>query len=102
MLKITNNFNEINKDENAVVYFTAEWCAPCKQLKPQYAKVSVIDGNSNYYMVDVDEVGAAVLEKYNLKSIPQIFVMNKGEIIKSITGRTSSEILLELGKNNEA
>lgn len=101
MLKITNNFDEIDKDENAVVYFTAEWCNPCKQLKPQYARVAVIDADTSYYMVDVDEAGANIIEKYNLKSIPQIFVMNKGNIVKAVIGRTSNDILLELGKNNE-
>ena len=101
MLKITNDFDEISNDENAIVYFTAEWCNPCKQLKPHYAKVAVVDPDSDYYLVDVDQIGAQLLEKYNLKSIPQIFVMNKGEIVKLILGRTSNDILKELGKNNE-
>lgn len=98
MLKITNSFEDINQEENAVVYFTADWCQPCKQLKPQYAKVAVADPESNYYMVDVDKIDLELLNKYGLKSVPQIFVMNKGEIEKPVLARTSSEILDELGR----
>jgi len=89
-------------DEHAVVYFTAEWCNPCKQLKPQYAKAAVIDAETSYYMVDVDQVGSEYLQKYSIQSIPQVFEMNKGIINKKIVGKTSEEILKEMGKNNAA
>ena len=93
---------EIINQEHAVVYFSAEWCGPCKQLKPQYAKAAVIDKDTLYYVVDVDKIGAEYLNQYNIQSIPQIFEMNKGIINKKITGKTSDAILTEMGKNNAA
>ena len=54
MLKITDNMQEIAAEENAVVYFTASWCQPCKQLKPIYAKAGMTDENTNYFVVDID------------------------------------------------
>lgn len=96
MLKVTNDVQEFIEEDECVVYFTAEWCGPCKQLKPQYGKVSVMDPETNYYMVDVDKMDAAMLDYYSLKSIPQIFVMQKGEIVKSILSRKAEEILGEL------
>lgn len=98
MLKITNDVTEFQSEDKCVVYFTAEWCAPCKQLKPQYGKVSVLDTETNYYMVDVDKVKESILDSYNLKSIPQIFVMQKGNIAKTIMSRKAEDILEELGK----
>lgn len=98
MLKITDDFNEINQDENAVVYFTASWCQPCKALKPQYGKVAVSDPNTNYYMVDVDKIDKEILNKYNIMSVPQIFILNRGELVKPILGRTSQDILTEVGE----
>ena len=98
MLKITNDVKEFQAENECVVYFTSEWCGPCKQLKPQYGKVSVVDSETNYYMVDVDQMGSEAINKYNLKSIPQIFVMQKGEITKAIMGRKAEDILEELDK----
>lgn len=97
MLKISNDIEEIKQQEHAVVYFTAEWCNPCKQLKPHYAKVAVIDSDTNYYLVDVDQIPAQYLTEYSIQSVPQIFEMNNGTITKKIIGRTSDAILSELG-----
>lgn len=95
MLKITNDINEFKAEDKCVVYFTAEWCGPCKQLKPQYGKVSVTDPDTNYYMLDVDKIPTDELSYYNIQSIPQVFVMKKGEIAKVIKSRTADGILLE-------
>jgi thioredoxin 1 len=98
LLKITNDVKEFQSEDECVVYFTAEWCNPCKQLKPHYGKVSVIDPETNYYLVDVDKMSPKTISDYNLKSIPQIFVMKKGEIVDTIESRTAEAILEELGK----
>lgn len=98
MLKITNDVKDFIDEDQCVVYFTAEWCNPCKQLKPHYGKVAVIDSQTNYYMVDIDKIDRSTIEYYGLKSIPQIFLMNKGDVVKPIMGRTSQAILLEMGK----
>ena len=57
-----------------------------------------MDPETNYYMVDVDKVDPSLLDYYNIKSIPQIFKMNKGEISDVIESRTADSILEELGK----
>jgi thioredoxin 1 len=98
MLIISNDMEEIVSQENAIVYFTAEWCNPCKQLKPHYGKVAVIDAETNYYLVDVDQIPMQYLEKFGIKSVPQIFEMNNGAIVRKIEGKTSDAILSELGK----
>ena len=98
MLKITNDVKEFIDEDECIVYFTADWCNPCKQLKPHYGKVSVMDPETNYYLVDVDKIDASTVEYYGIKSIPQIFLMNKGEIVDRIESRTAESILEELGK----
>lgn len=93
---------EIINQDNAVVAFTAEWCMPCKQLKPQFAKASVLDNDTPYYVVDVDKVDPIHLTTYGIQTIPQVFEMNKGIINKKVNGKTAQAILLELGKDNAA
>ena len=98
MLKITDDVKEFQSENECIVYFTANWCNPCKQLKPHYGKVSVMDPETNYYMIDVDKIDPKVIEYYNIKSIPQIFVMQKGKITDVVQSRTAESILEELGK----
>ena len=98
MLKITNNVSEFQSEDECVVYFTADWCNPCKQLKPHYGRLSVIDPETNYYLVDVDKIDPKMIQLYSIQSIPQVFVMQKGKIIETITSRTTETILEELGK----
>lgn len=102
MLKITNDMEEIISQGNAVVAFTASWCQPCKALKPQFAKAAVVDKDTPYYVVDVDQIGTEYINQYSIQSIPQVFEMNNGFIEKKITGKTSDAILSQLGKNNAA
>jgi thiol-disulfide isomerase/thioredoxin len=93
MLKITNDMNEVLGSSNAVAYFTASWCQPCKALKPQFAKAGMSDEINNYFVIDVDEVDSSYLDLYNIKSVPTVFKMNKGAVLKRITAKTSEDIL---------
>jgi thioredoxin 1 len=96
MLEITNDMDKISQDERAIVYFSAEWCGPCKQLKPQYAKLALQDESKNYYVVDVDKIDSKYLNKYSIKSIPQIFLMNNGEEVKRLLGRNYEDLNAEI------
>lgn len=85
--------DEVLGSNNAVAYFTATWCQPCKALKPQFAKAGLADEMNNYFVIDVDEVDSSYLDLYNIKSVPTIFKMDKGAVLKRISARTSEEIL---------
>jgi thioredoxin 1 len=96
MFKIVDNIEEVLNEESAVLYFTATWCQPCKQLKPIYAKAAVKDNNNNYYVVDVDSIDSEYLTEYNIKSVPTILKLNNGVIKKTITSRTEEEIIKQV------
>ena len=96
MIKITEDMEEVISTENAIAYFTAEWCSPCKQLKPQMAKAGIEDENHTYFVIDVDKIDSSYLDTYNIKSVPRVIKMNKGVIQKEIGSRTSAEIIKEI------
>ena len=99
MIDVTGDINKALSEEQSVVYFTASWCQPCKQLKPIYAQAGMKD-NNKYYVIDVDTIDKEYLERYNIRSIPTIFLMKKGEIQKTITARTADEIISQVNLMN--
>jgi thioredoxin 1 len=60
-----------------VMYFSADWCGPCKVFKPIVQQVSQELGISvNYINVDYD---ASFTQKYSITSVPTIMITNDQE-----------------------
>lgn len=100
MLKVTNDVTEFVTGD--VIYFSAGWCQPCKQLKPEYARASVRDSDHNYYLFDVDEVsqnseGVTLMQRLSVQSIPALFVVTDIGFEK-ITARKADKIVDEVSR----
>mgnify|MGYP003333397766 FL=1 len=93
MIDVTGDIEKALSLDSSVVYFTASWCQPCKQLKPIYAKAGMSDSKNQYFIIDIDTIDNKYLERYNIKSVPTLFLMNKEEVIKTITARTAEKII---------
>lgn len=98
MIKITNDMDEVVLSNNAVAYFTAIWCQPCKQLKPIYAKAGMQDQMNDYFVIDVDSIDKEYLDLYNIKSVPTIFKLKRGAIKKVITARNTEDIIKQVNE----
>jgi len=93
MIDVTGDIEKALSLDSSVIYFTASWCQPCKQLKPIYAKAGMSDSKNQYFIIDIDTIDNKYLERYNIKSVPTLFLMNKEEVIKTITARTAEKII---------
>ena len=96
MLEITNDMDSIVGKEKSVIAFTATWCQPCKAMKPHFAKLGMQDENNNYFVVDVDQIPEHYLQKFNIKSVPQVLVLDRGEQMASLSGRTFDTLKEEM------
>ena len=77
----------------AMLYFTADWCAPCVELKKYvFSDRRVAEASRrliNVY-IDVDRNYDAIAA-YKVRSIPAIFFLNPGgEIVSSYSGDRSA------------
>ena len=92
-----NNFKAeaIEKKGIAVVDFWAEWCGPCRLIKPIIEQLSEEYNQSEDITIgklDVD-TNQEVSMKYGIRSIPTILIFKDGEIVDKHVGVTSKEAL---------
>ena len=84
--------NEI-KNKRILVDFYASWCGPCKMMSEVFEEIKdKID--FDILKVDVDKF-PEIASKYNIFSIPTIYLLDNSEIKKSHTGYLNSKELLE-------
>jgi len=78
----TETFSDIIQgDKPVLVDFSAEWCQPCKLMKPILQELHEKMGNEiRIIKVDIDQSPAAS-SFYNVTSVPTLMVFQKGNIL---------------------
>ena len=78
----TETFGEIIKgDKPVLVDFFAEWCGPCKMMKPVLEELRQKMGdNIRIIKVDIDKSPAAS-SAFNVTSVPTLILFQKGNIL---------------------
>lgn len=59
-----------------MLYFTADWCQPCKQMKPKVQKLAD-DAGKTMRVINIDSE-SKVAAAYGVQTVPTVFFMKSG------------------------
>ena len=78
----------LSSDVPIILQAGADWCGPCKMLKPMMIQVSKeFEGKVQYIYMDVDKF-PDVAQMLDIQSIPKSFLIYKGDLVDSMSGAT--------------
>lgn len=77
----------------AAYYFTADWCGPCKKVRPVVEQINQ-DSTIKFQLVDVDSE-LELVRAFEIKSVPTFILIKDGEVVNRTTGAKTKQELLE-------
>lgn len=94
------NFNELIQSHKPVLIdFYAEWCTPCKMMKPRLLEVAeVIGEKAKIVTVDVDKE-KKLTERFRIQSVPTLIIFKDGKQLWRQSGIISANALIKLLKD---
>ena len=82
---------------NMILYFTADWCNPCKQTRPIVEELNREQIMAKFFIIDVDsEVEMA--QDFEIRSVPTFVVIKDNKEVHRVTGAKTRQQLEELIK----
>ncbi len=89
----------IQSSKLVLVDFYAEWCGPCKMMKPRLLDVAErIGDNAKIVEIDVDKE-KEIAESCRIQSVPTFIIYKNGKELWRHSGLISTIALLQLLKD---
>jgi len=75
-----------------VYYFTADWCQPCKKVRPIVQELNREQTTAGFQIIDVDD-NPELVKSFAIKSVPTFILFDNGIEKSRITGAKTKEDL---------
>jgi thioredoxin 1 len=90
---------KINSGKKVIVEFWAEWCGPCKMMKPIFEKVSTENETEvEMYTMNVD-LNKEFSSTLGIRSIPTVKMFNEGNVVDTRVGVMAENNIKSLVKD---
>ena len=80
-----------------ILYFTAEWCNPCKRTRP-IAEDLDRDNVIKFHFIDADDNGD-LCRKFEIKAIPTFILIEDNKELRRMNGAKTREQIEEFIKD---
>ncbi len=81
-----------------ILYFTADWCNPCKKVRPIVEELNRESGNTRFQFIDADSE-LDLVRSFEVRSVPTFIVLEDGKEVNRVSGAQTREQLLGLMQN---
>lgn len=94
-----NNFHEevLNSEKSVLIDFFADWCGPCQRVLPVIDEIARENPDIKVGKINVDEQ-PELASKFQVYTIPALFVFKNGQITQQAIGVQSKQKLLAMVK----
>jgi thioredoxin 1 len=82
---------QLTKFAGVIVDFGAEWCGPCRTIKPYYHKLASQHTSLSFCSVDIDHL-QQLAEKFGVSSVPTFVMFLHGEEIRRFSGADKKKL----------
>lgn len=82
------------KDDSYVLKFEADWCMPCKMMKPIVKELEQEFSNIDFYTINTEE-DSTLVEYFGIQGVPTFVFVKEGKEVGRITGATNKAKLLD-------
>jgi len=78
---------------NTILYFTADWCNPCKKVRPIVEELNREQIIAKFFMIDAD-IENDMVSDFRVKSVPTFVLIKDNKEVSRTTGAKTKEELL--------
>jgi thioredoxin 1 len=77
----------------SVLYFTADWCNPCKKVRPIVEELNREQIIAKFFIIDAD-IEIEMVSDFGVKSVPTFVLIRDNKEVSRTTGAKTKEELL--------